>query len=61
MWHSYYNRYSCDLPAVHNNIGRTLQDKRLEPLLVMLRGSGRKLFLATNSLWDYVHPLHPHG
>ena len=21
----------------------------------MLRGSGRKLFLATNSLWDYTH------
>ena len=28
---------------------------RLKPLLEMLRGSGRKLFLATNSLWDYTH------
>ena len=34
-----------------------LQDRRLEPLLEMLRSSGRKLFLATNSLWDYTHVI----
>jgi hypothetical protein len=31
------------------------QDPRLPRLLESLRGSGRKLFLATNSLWDYTH------
>ncbi len=32
-----------------------LQDPRLPKLLEALRASGRKLFLATNSLWDYTH------
>jgi 5'-nucleotidase len=32
-----------------------LQDPRLPKLLESLRASGRKLFLATNSLWDYTH------
>ena len=27
----------------------------MKPLLESFRGSGRKLFLATNSLWDYTH------
>ena len=31
------------------------QDLRLKPLLEAFRSSGRKLFLATNSLWDYTH------
>ena len=31
------------------------QDPRLPRLLESLRSSGRKLFLATNSLWDYTH------
>ena len=31
------------------------QDPRLPKLLEALRASGRKLFLATNSLWDYTH------
>lgn len=31
------------------------QDLRLLPYLESLRRSGRKLFLATNSLWDYTH------
>ena len=26
-------------------------------MLKMLRASGRKLFLATNSLWDYTHVI----
>lgn len=30
-------------------------DPGLLPTLRMLRASGRKLFLATNSLWDYTH------
>lgn len=30
-------------------------DPRLESTLAMLRASGRKVFLATNSLWDYTH------
>ncbi len=32
-----------------------VQDPRLPKLLEALRASGRKLFLATNSLWDYTH------
>ena len=32
-----------------------MQDPRLPKLLEALRASGRKLFLATNSLWDYTH------
>lgn len=32
-----------------------MQDPRLLPYLEALRRSGRKLFLATNSLWDYTH------
>ena len=32
-----------------------VQDPRLPQLLEALRASGRKLFLATNSLWDYTH------
>ncbi len=32
-----------------------MQDPRLPKLLESLRASGRKLFLATNSLWDYTH------
>ncbi len=31
------------------------QDPALVPLLDMLRRSGRKVFLVTNSLWDYTH------
>ncbi|CAL5221480.1 g3680 [Coccomyxa viridis] len=31
------------------------EDPRLPKLLEALRASGRKLFLATNSLWDYTH------
>jgi hypothetical protein len=31
------------------------EDRRLGPLLDTLRASGRRLFLATNSLWDYTH------
>jgi len=31
------------------------EDRRLAPLLDILRASGRRLFLATNSLWDYTH------
>ena len=30
-------------------------DPRLGPMLQMLRASGRKVFLATNSLWDYTN------
>jgi HAD superfamily 5'-nucleotidase-like hydrolase len=30
-------------------------DPGLVPLLEMLRASGKKLFVATNSLWDYTH------
>jgi hypothetical protein len=29
----------------------------LRPYLETLRESGRKLFLATNSLWDYTHVI----
>ena len=31
------------------------QDPHLVPMLRMYKRSGRKLFLATNSLWDYTH------
>ena len=31
------------------------EDPRLAPTLESLRASGRKVFLATNSLWDYTH------
>ena len=31
------------------------EDPRLAPTLDSLRASGRKVFLATNSLWDYTH------
>ena len=31
------------------------EDPRLAPMLESLRVSGRKVFLATNSLWDYTH------
>lgn len=31
------------------------QDLRLAPMLDTLRASGRQVFLATNSLWDYTH------
>lgn len=31
------------------------EDRRLAPLLDTLRASGRRIFLATNSLWDYTH------
>ena len=31
------------------------QDDRLLTVLGMLRESGKKVFLATNSLWDYTH------
>ena len=30
-------------------------DPRLAPMLESMRASGRKVFLATNSLWDYTH------
>jgi hypothetical protein len=30
------------------------QDPHLVPMLKMYKRSGRKLFLATNSLWDYT-------
>lgn len=33
------------------------RDPSLGPMLKMLRASGRKLFLATNSLWDYTHVI----
>ena len=36
-------------------LGDAAQDPRLPQLLEALRASGRKLFLATNSLWDYTH------
>ena len=36
-------------------LGDAAQDPRLPKLLEALRASGRKLFLATNSLWDYTH------
>lgn len=32
-----------------------LQDEHLKPLLDMYRRAGRKVFLATNSLWDYTN------
>ena len=32
-----------------------MQDKHLKPLLDMYRKAGRKVFLATNSLWDYTN------
>lgn len=31
------------------------QDKQLVPMLQMYKKSGRKVFLATNSLWDYTN------
>lgn len=31
------------------------QDPLLPQVLTSLRASGRKVFLATNSLWDYTH------
>ena len=31
------------------------EDPRLAPMLESMRASGRKVFLATNSLWDYTH------
>lgn len=31
------------------------QDPHLVPMLQMYAKSGRKLFLATNSLWDYTN------
>ena len=34
-------------------------DPNLVPMLEMLRASGRKLFLATNSLWDYTNVVMP--
>ena len=34
--------------------GRRAQDSTLRPMLAMLRQSGKKLFVATNSLWDYT-------
>ena len=30
-------------------------DPRLGPMLHTLRASGRKVFIATNSLWDYTN------
>ena len=36
-------------------LGGAAQDPRLPKLLEALRASGRKVFLATNSLWDYTH------
>jgi hypothetical protein len=32
-----------------------LQDPHLVPMLQMYKASGRKVFLATNSLWDYTN------
>jgi 5'-nucleotidase len=34
---------------------RRVQDEQLKPLLDMYRRAGRKVFLATNSLWDYTN------
>ena len=31
------------------------EDLRLAPMLESLRAAGKKLFLATNSQWDYTH------
>lgn len=31
------------------------QDKRLVGIMDMYRAAGKKLFVATNSLWDYTH------
>ncbi|CAL8468745.1 g8285 [Coccomyxa elongata] len=42
--------------SVAENPGKYIhEDPRLPKLLESLRASGRKLFLATNSLWDYTH------
>jgi len=35
-------------------------DPHLVPMLRMLKRSGRRLFLATNSLWDYTHVVMNH-
>lgn len=35
--------------------GVVLQDEQLRPLLEMYRQAGRKVFIATNSLWDYTN------
>lgn len=32
-----------------------VQDEQLRPLLEMYRQAGRKVFIATNSLWDYTN------
>lgn len=32
-----------------------MQDEQLRPLLEMYRQAGRKVFIATNSLWDYTN------
>lgn len=34
---------------------RGVQDEQLRPLLEMYRQAGRKVFIATNSLWDYTN------
>lgn len=31
------------------------EDKRLAGIMDMYRAAGKKLFVATNSLWDYTH------
>jgi HAD superfamily 5'-nucleotidase-like hydrolase len=42
--------------AVANDPGKYInEDKKIMPMLKMLRESGRLTFLATNSLWDYTH------
>lgn len=35
--------------------GGCVQDEQLRPLLEMYRQAGRKVFIATNSLWDYTN------
>ncbi|GBF93676.1 hypothetical protein Rsub_06779 [Raphidocelis subcapitata] len=57
-------RYAVDLCHRDGSLKREVaanpskyihDDPHLVPMLRMLKRSGRKLFLATNSLWDYTH------
>ncbi|CAM6103487.1 unnamed protein product [Calypogeia fissa] len=42
--------------AVASDPGKYInEDQNIMPMLKMLRESGRKTFLVTNSLWDYTH------
>jgi hypothetical protein len=55
---SYEGRHPCVRLGAFEGLrprAARAQDLRLAPMLDALRASGRQVFLATNSLWDYTH------